>query len=603
MKRLNLLLLAACSLIGNTALAQVRYGYAPTDAPEGQLTALGGGKNQFVQALVRFSPDDDPAIQRMRGLHVRGVRCHLRADYDQARQRRSAILAATGQPGNIVRTTYADFDQGWNEVLFDEPLTIGDEPIYLGVQVYETIGTPHPLVAYAPAAVPHACIVNQGKKSWEDYTDRGTLLIEALLDDEALTHFDRTAYAQNTSHPQTVAPDDDFQGELYIHNFSPTPLTSLQIAMQGQGAAQPTLRDLQLPTPLQAYGSTILTTSLRAGTDEGTEATWTATVTQTNGAPAPPARPGVTTLFVTRDNFIRTPLIEEFTSQRCINCPQMAYFLEKALQQYDAPYVYLAHHSGFVEDVFTTEPDRAILYAFGGYENEYNPAIMYNRAVLPGESTVIQGIRDMAPTPYLQALALAADMPAKAEVRIQVDANTLNVDGRIARDLVGAPLRLSCYLVEDGISPQRYPQIGLTGDPDAPEDLNEVFRHNGVILHHFNEDPDGQPLDVQPDGTFHVAYTLVEKEGFGGNTRRIVAIVHPTDREHLLKNEVLNAAQLSFTPSDGIQLPTLHRQDDTQTNDPQAPTLTTDLAGRTLPTKPHKPGIYLRGKRKVIVKR
>ena len=596
MKLLNLFLLAACALIGTGAEAHVRYGYAPAQAPAEELTALGGAKNQFVQALVRFHPDDDPAIRRMRGLHVRGVRCHLRAEYRQARQRRSAIIAATGQPGNLVRTTYADFDQGWNEVLFDEPLTIGDQPIYLGVQVYETIGTPHPLVAYAPASVPHACIVNQGKKNWEDYADRGTLLIEAILDDEALTHFDRTAYAQNTTHPQTVAPDADFQGELYIHNFSPTPIATLQIAMQGQGAAQPTLRSIQLPAPIPAFGSTRLTTSLRAGPAEGTEAAWTATVTQTDGEPAMPARPGVTTLFVTRDNFIRTPLIEEFTSQRCVNCPQMAYFLEKAFQQYHAPYVYLAHHSGFVEDVFTTEPDRRILYVFGGYANEYNPAIMYNRAVLPGESAVIQGIRDMSPAPYLQALGLAADMPAKAEVTIQVHDRTLSVDGRIARDLTGQPLRLSCYLVEDGISPQRYPQTGLTGDPDAPEDLNEVFRHNGVILHHFNEDPDGQPLHVLPDGTFHVAYNLVEKEGYGGTARRIVAFVHPTDKEHIQRNQVLNAAQLTVTPADGIRQPQRHSQNASRT------ATLCDLAGRHLGNKPLRPGIYIQGNRKVLAR-
>ena len=301
----------------------------------------------------------------------------------------------------------------------------------------------------------------------------------ALLEDEDAAAFQHTAYAQNTTHPQTVAPDADFQGGLYVHNFSATPIRQLRIAMQGAGAAQPTYRDIQLPEPLEAYGSTTLTALLHSGTTEGTSVDWTATVDAIDGTPAQPGRPGITQLYVTFDNFIRTPIVEEFTSQRCINCPQMAYFLEKAIQQYDGEVIYVAHHSGFVKDVFTNPADEAVVYVFGGYENEYNPAIMYNRAIFEGENTIVQGIRDMSPEPYLQALATAADMPAMAEVNISATDAEVQVTGRVARDLVGTPLYISCYLVEDGMTTAQYPQLGMD-DADAPSDLKDVFRHNGV---------------------------------------------------------------------------------------------------------------------------
>ena len=553
MRQQRLILILALFLSTSSALfAQVRYGYAPGNAPTDELSGLGGGKNQFVQGLVLFNPATDPALDRMKGLNIKGVRCYLRADYKQARQRRSAILACTGTPDNIVRTTYVDFVEGWNEVLFEEPLAIGDEPIYLGLQAYETIGTPYPLVTYALANVPQSCIINLGKKTWEEINDRGTLLVEALLDDAAAVCIERTAYAQNTTHPQTVAPDADFEGGLYVHNFTDKELTSIEVAMQGEGATVATLRTITLPRSIDAYGSIVLTTQLRAGTTEGTSVGWTATVTKMDGIDAQAGRPGTTSLYVTRDNFIRTPLIEEFTSQRCINCPQMAYFLDKALEEYDGSYVYVAHHSGFVEDVFTTDVDREVLYLFGGEANEYNPAIMYNRAIFEGENTIIQGIRDMSKTPYLEALAIAADMPAMAEVRLSTTDVSVRVSGRVAHDLVNTPLYLSCYLVEDGISAQRYPQTGLTGDDDAPEDLQEVFRHNGVILHHFTTNAIGDRLDIQPDGSYSVDYPLVDKEGFGGTARRIVAFVHRIDKSNLRQNVVLNAAQI--TPSgDGIK--------------------------------------------------
>ena len=596
MRRWRRFILMLFILNVEVGFAQQPYGYAPGNVQAEEVAGLGSGMNKFVQGMTLFDPASDPALARMKGKKVVGVRCYMRADYKQAKNKRSAALASTGTVGNIVRTQYADLLQGWNDVLFDEPLVIGDAPIYLGVQAYETIGTAYPLVVYTRAIVPHSCFINIGKTSWEEYTDRGTPLIMALVEDEAAACFERTAYAQNTTHPQTVAPERDFQGELYVHNFTSETILSVEIAMQGEGAASPTLRTITLPAPLPAYGSTIVSAQLRAGATESTTATWEATVTRVNGQEAQPGRPGVTQLYVTYDNFIRTPLIEEFTSQRCINCPQMAYFLEKALQEYEGDYVYVAHHSGFYEDVFTTQPDREILYVFGGYENEYNPAIMYNRAIMEGETKIIQGVRDMSPEPYKAALELAADMPAMAEVNIESANGLVTVSGRVARDLVGKQLYLSCYLVEDGITIDKYPQTGMD-DADAPADLKDVFRHNGVILHYFNSDPVGDLLSVNADGKYSASFPTVEKEGFGGTGRRLVAFVHKVNKNDLRDNQVLNVAQLMLTS--GIQ--------QVEGDEKSASTAIYDLQGRkqetrnqTLETLPK--GVYIQGGRKAVVR-
>ena len=579
-------------LLGAANLAaQVPYGYVPSNADNEEISGLGGGKNEFVQCMTCFDPASDPAITRMKGKKVVGVRCYLRADYKQARQKRSAILASEGSVSNLVRTQHVDFAQGWNDVLFDEPITIDDQTLFLGFQVYETIGTPYPVVVYSGVNVAQSCYVNLAKKKWEEYVDRGTPLILALVEDEAAACFERTAYAQNTTHPQTVAPDRDFPGELYLHNFTNEPIQSLEIAMQGEGASSPTLRTITLPSPLPAYGSTIVSTKLRAGTTESTTASWTATVTQVNGQEAQPGRPGTTQLYVTYDNFIRTPLIEEFTSQRCINCPQMAYFLEKALEEYPGEYVYVAHHSGFHEDVFTTQPDRDILYVFGGYENEYNPAIMYNRAILEGEYQIIQGIRDMSPEPYKQALALAADMPAMAEVNIESNGGNVTISGRVARDLVGTPLYLSCYLIEDGISTEDYPQLGMN-DADAPSDLQDVFRHNGVILHYFTTDAIGDLLSTEANGSYSVTYPMVEKSGFGGTAHRLVAFVHKVNRDDPYDTFVLNAAEMNLDDDDGIV--SIHEQ---RTKNNEAALY--DLSGRKV-SKPNR-GLYIKGNRKIVI--
>ena len=578
-------------------MAQQPYGYAPGSVTSEEISGLGGGINEFVQCMTCFDPSGDPALARMKGKKVLGVRCYLRAAYSQARQKRSAILASQGSVAGLIRTQYVNFEEGWNDVMFDEPVIIDEQPLFLGFQVYETIGTPYPIVAYQAATVAQSCYVNLAKKTWEEYTDRGTPLILALVEDDAAACFERTAYAQNTTHPQTVAPDRDFEGGLYVHNFTNESIQSVEIAMQGEGAEFPTMRTITLPAPLPAYGSTIISTQLRAGTTESTTATWTATVTKVNGQEAQPGRPGTTRLYVTYDNFIRTPLIEEFTSQRCVNCPQMAYFLEKALQEYEGDYVYVAHHSGFVEDVFTTQPDREILYVFGGYQNEYNPAIMYNRAILEGENQIIQGIRDMSPEPYKEALALAADMAAMAEVNIDCDGNDVTVSGRVARDLVGKPIYLSCYLVEDGITTDKYPQMGMD-DADAPSDLKDVFRHNGVILHYFTAEAIGDLLSTEANGSYSVTYPMIEATGFGGTARRLVAFVHKVNRDDPYDTYVLNAAEMHLDDEDGIDL-----IDNGQLTIDNEGAAIFDLSGRCVSNAHLPKGIYIvGGNKKVIIR-
>ena len=595
MKRIALVLFILHSFALHS-LAQVPYGYAPTGVADNELSALGGNKNEFVQGMVLFDPASDPALARIKGKEIKGIRCYMRADYKQKRQSRSAILASTGKIDNFVRTQYVDLAEGWNDVMFDEPLVIGEEKIFLGVQVYETIGTPYPLVAYSKATVPQSCFVNLAKKAWEEYTDRGTLLVFALFDESLSSNFQHVAYAQNTTHPQTVAPERDFTGGLYVHNCSTEPITSIEIAMQGQGATVPTLRTIQFDKPIEAYGGTVVEASLRSGSDEGTSVDWTATVTKINGNEAQAGRPGTTKLYVTYDNFIRTPLIEEFTSQRCINCPQMAYFLDKALDEYKGDYVYVSHHTGFQEDAFTTQPDREILYVFGGYENEYNPAIMYNRAILEGENQIIQGVRDMSPTPYLEALALASNMPAMAEVNIEATESTVRVSGRVARDLINTQLYLSCYLVEDGISTDSYFQKGMD-DADAPADLKDVFRHNGIILHYFTKEAIGDLIETNEKGLFDISYPNVEKAGFGGTGRRLVAFVHKVNKSNFGDNYVLNATETRLG-ADGIR--------DVENAKREMRNEMFDLSGRRLPSdfkaqsSNLKKGVYISNGRKIL---
>ena len=115
-----------------------------------------------------------------------------------------------------------------------------------------------------------------------------------------------------------------------------------------------------------------------------------------------------------------------------------------------------------------------------------------------------------------------------------------------------------------------------------------LFRHNGVVLHHFTTDAIGDLLSVNSDGTYALTYPMPQKDGFGGTARRLVALVHKVNQSNLRENYVLNAAQISLTPT-GILLP--HQQ--------SADAAVRDLTGRRI-LHPRR-GIYIREGRKLLI--
>lgn len=594
-KRIILSVLALCSVFCMGAQDLFPYSFAPAEVDE-KMVVVGNGQNEFVQVLICLDPVVDDAVARLKGQQIKGVRVYTRADYKQKTQKRSLVMACIGEPDNVTVTKTVNFLKGWNDVLFDEPVTIGDEKIFVGAQVFETAGVPYPFAGFSDASVAQGCWVNLNKTGWSSYKDRGTLYIAALLDaDAARPLLARTVYLQECGHPQAVAPDADFEGNLYVHNFSDEVVSNVRMAMLGQGDATATERDVILSAPVPAHGSTVVTMPLHAGVQDGTEMDLSIRAITVNGQEAQKAMPGVTQLFVTADNFIRIPVIEEFTSQRCVNCPQMAYFLEKALDEYTGKFIYVAHHCGFSYDSFTTEPDKALQYIFGGYQNEYNPAIMYNRAVLDGEQTVVLGAKDNAAKPYLEDLKKAASMPASAAVEMELieDATGVGckVSGRVARDLIQKELYISVYLLEDSITVDNFPQQGLD-DPNAPADLRDVFRHNGVIRHYYTSDAIGDLLAVNADGTYEITFSpaAINADAKKENCR-LVVLVHRVNKEQLADNFILNAAQISLSGTvNSIQ--SVHTS--------AASDVLYDLQGRRVVNP--RPGIYIQGGKKVIRK-
>ena len=556
MKRANVFLVLAI-LAFTSAFGGTRYyGSAPSWPDSTLVGGYGTGKNNYMEVAIRLSAQEDPLVSSLKGGRVVGVRVYLRESYRQRSKGWSYITARKGRLTAEPEKRAVNFEAGWNEVMFETPIEIGDEDLFIGAQVYETKGTPYPFGIYTAASEPF--YANADRAGWNLVKEGGCLLVQAVVEtDDEGDGFPWAATVSFSGYPQVVKPSAPFPCTLYVHNLMAEPLTSLTF-MSDDGTSETNSCTIEFEEAIASFDGRAMPYHLLSGSTEGTSVPLTLKVTAVNGHEASPTAGYTRMLYVMRDAFVRVPLVEEFTSQRCVNCPFMIYFLDKAIDAWREEgknVLYVTHHSGFAEDAFTQPVDRELLYLFGGPET-YNPAVMYDRRVFVGEDVPVHAARVADSTPYTEAIEAVASVAAMAEMNVEATAND---DGTMDVHVFGAvnkgyvmeeiPLYLSTYIIEDGISADEYMQQGLD-DETAPSDLKETFCHNGVIRQNLCTRASGDELEITvgDDCTFDLTFGNVYiDDSWKWENCDIVAFVHRIDKVDLTANYVLNAGSMRVT--------------------------------------------------------
>lgn len=548
-KLVRISLASVCILsVGVQARAEAYFGFAPLNPDPENTSALGSGKNGYTEAAIAIDPSTNPAAAALKGAKILGMRCYVRADYPQMRKKTSAVNVRIGSLTADPVKNYADFFEGWNEIMLDSPVEIGDEPIFIGPMVYETSGTPYPFVTAHGPSFAGGFNVSLSKEPWQVYSQRGNLLMQVIIDKDP-EEMPLTAMAALSDIPLVVAPDDRFVCKLAVHNFSGSTLESVTLKTITDNGEIEFEQDVPLPSPLASFDTVTMGIDLPTGHHEDPAVGYTVIVTGVNGAEIA-INPEMTySLHVTQDAFLRIPLVEEFTSQSCTNCPFMMYYIDRAMEQFDRPLVYMTRHSGFVKDKFTIREDTELTYLFGTSAT-YNPAIMYDRTIFDENSaTPVAGASTASVTPYLNALELAAVQPALAKVVVNAETSGAStsclVRGKIAHGVDLDGLYVCAYLIENNIPRDEvYFQEGIDDAPDdAPDDLAETFSHNGIIRVKFHKDNLGDLLYVDPETReFSIDYGTadVNPEWVIDNCET-VAFVCRVNKDDIADNYVLNA--------------------------------------------------------------
>lgn len=549
MKILKLLAALALMAPGAASADIFNYGFGPADAEVETLLARGSGSNTDLEAALRLSPAENTQIAALKGAKITGLRFMLRCSAARAGKVQARIGDITADP--IAEKSNVRMFEGWNEVTFAEPIEIGTDDIYLLFRVNETQGQSghHPILMDRNPAPSATQFMHIAASPWDDCSASGTIMMQAIIDGDPTVLAAPAAAAVVYDAPLQVAPNQPFGCSIHLRNLSTTPIQSVTV----NSGVERKQFDVNIP----ALSSTTLTTELLADSILGSGIPFTTCVDAINGAPVTPAISSTTPLLVTADAFERIPLIEEFTGLTCGNCPIMAYYLEDALKEFGHPYVYVARHAGFEPDEITIPSDKALLRFFTG--DSYNPAVMYDRSLLTGETEIIHGVREYSSKQYVTALNDARLRPALARVDVEMDGNNFTVSGKVTTGAATADgkVHLSVYLVEDNIKPSLtyMPQSGVQyqGYDDAPEDMVDRFRHNGVIRHDFCASANGDSLKFDAEGYFSENFTLPKLDSkWNKQNMHIVAFVHRYNNSNLLDNYVFNAGTGPHLEQSGI---------------------------------------------------
>lgn len=204
----------------------------------------------------------------------------------------------------------------------------------------------------------------------------------------------------------------------------------------------------------------------------------------------------------------RTVLIEDFTGQRCVNCPNATEAIEQLIEQYgDSGVIAVGIHSGPFgksTSLLTAEGDEYYNY----WKVQEQPSGMVNRhAVSNYPSWAAQVYEEIQKT---------APMSIKLEVELDKDARKIEVTSRMMATDGNVNGKLQLWLVEDSIvSPQFMP------DGTAMRDYvhNHVFRQsiNGTW---------GEDVTI-PEGDSRVAFSSLDiVETYNIDHLSVVAFVY-----------------------------------------------------------------------------
>lgn len=591
---LSFFLLLTAALSANAQATRMSLGYV-----NGQMNTSGtdgfsiNSKDTWVSGAI-YIPADQVRLyanNHIDSIHA-GLASRLNVDSLRVWVRTSltgedlASGAISGRSGSTPRVA-----KGWNTIGLDHPLAISDqtEGLYIGYSYHQKGNTVALSVVDTPQS--NALFVQLGTEAeWQDRSSEGALAVEAYAYGNQLPKYNLTLTSLDLSRAYIV-DNGTLAVSAQVRNNGSETITGFDAVCRVDNLDETYTAHINERIP---YGETHqVEFSITPAISSAKPSSRKLTVTidhLTEGADIDMRDNTLSASFeVVAHDFTRNVLLEEFTTEKCPNCPRVAGYLHKALQdeRIAGRAIALCHHSGYYTDWLTIPSDNDYLWFFGG-GGSYAPAMMFDRSAMDGENAVC--LPQSADEIVLRTMSrLSQTAYVSISINAEVDSNDanllhVNVEGdRLKENFTVHAPRISVVLYEDNIKARSQ----ASGGDDY------VHQHVSRCVNSTWGDV------IEWDGDAYT-YTcdLTLREDYVRDNLGVVAYVWDYDTENPTQCEVANAASITWNKvANNIAAPI-------QENTTSARFYTLD--GREVSEATRTPGIYLVKKgsqvRKVLVK-
>lgn len=386
------------------------------------------------------------------------------------------LPSSADQADYVQEVSVSSLSDGFNDIEFTTPFEVNNQAIYVGYSF--TIKKAEYCIAVGGDYVDHSLYIKSSSSvtEWEAISGYGALVLQLLLDGG--TYPNNYATAENFG-PAVVGHGQSVDIPVKITNGGKDPITSISYTITSNGV---TTREKTIDTEAIPYAATAkVKIPFEADETEGT-VTKTLTITKVNGndntATNNTATGDVTTV-ADLTTWPRNVLIEEFTTEKCVYCPDAAAGLHEFMITYPdlAQRTAVAcHHAGYYTDWLTIDADNDYTWFYD--DGTYAPAFMYDRFAWDDVTPVVsRGY-------YKEYVEARLDEPSYVgiDMRTAFDGDDLNISINCQRgwNFCDTPARITLFLTEDNIDAIN--QSGASGKYVHQHVLRAVNETWGSVL-------------------------------------------------------------------------------------------------------------------------
>lgn len=381
-----------------------------------------------------------------------------------------AVWVSESLDGPVLSTdTIATPAKGWNTVALTKPVDITSDmqTLYVGYS-YHQKSTSKAMSCTKTPEPGYSCFIRSGNDEWKDYSNDYTISVEAMVYGDKLPKYDLTLSALDVQQ-NYVVDNGNLEFTMKVFNNATVTINGFDAVCTVDGSDDK--YTVHCDSSIAYNESKAITMTISPTAVQTMDpATRTLTVTLTNLTEGEDEIPSDNTLSgtfnVTLHSFVRNVLLEEFTTEKCTNCPRVASYVHDAMNEpeFHGRLNTMENHAGYYTDSFTASFHNDWTWF---YDNEYAPAVLYDRHAEDGAVTAVtcpnsklelfESIRKRMRETAFVSLKVTADVDTENQkINVKVTGT------RAKENFTKNPARITVVLTETNLA--AISQAGASGE-------------------------------------------------------------------------------------------------------------------------------------------